>query len=77
VWESVEYSETVYRRPDIPSNEDNVLLGLVDARGKLASGKQWRTVGLFGESADYSDADPESARVLDKVFDGVCIQKPR
>lgn len=61
IWKSVEYSEIVYN-------------GIIDARGKTASGKVWRYLGKFGESASYDDLDPEAIQPLDQVLDGLRIQ---
>lgn len=68
VWNSVEYSEKTYRFG----------AGLVvDARGQTKSGKFWRYVGRFGESASYRYVDKESATQLDRVLDGLCIREER
>jgi hypothetical protein len=68
VHRSVSYSESHYR------------VGayyVTDARGEYADGKRWRFVGMIGESADYSDMEPEIADKLDRVLDGVCMFGPR
>jgi len=65
VWSSVEYSEKTYR------------FGtgvIIDARGKSASGKLWRSIGKFGESASYYDADQVSATLFDQMIDGMCVR---
>ena len=68
VWDSVEYSEKTYRFG----------AGLVvDARGQTRSGKFWRIIGRFGETASYRDVDKESATQLDRVLDGLCIQEEK
>jgi hypothetical protein len=68
VWSSVEYSEKTYRYGAGV---------IIDAKGKSASGKLWRSIGKFGESASYRDADQESAALLDRVIDSVCIQQDK
>ena len=65
VWQSVEYTEVEY---------DQGGFGIIDARGKFANGNRWRYLGMLGESASYSDVDPESAKILDQVLDGACFQ---
>jgi hypothetical protein len=66
VWDSVEYLEKTYRFG----------AGLVlDARGQTRSGKLWRIIGRFGETASYRDVDKESATQLDRVLDGLCIRE--
>jgi hypothetical protein len=65
VWSSVEYSEKTYQYGT----------GVItDAKGKSASGKYWRSIGRFGESATYHAADKESAALLDRVIDGMCVR---
>jgi hypothetical protein len=46
---------------------------ITDARGQLANGRRWRYLGRFGESADYSDVDETTAKILDQVLDGACL----
>lgn len=65
---SVKYSETHYQTGRTY---------VTDARGEYADGKRWRFVGMIGESADYSDMEPEFADKLDRVLDGVCMFDPR
>ena len=65
VWSSVEYSEKSYRYGAGV---------IIDAKGKSASGKFWRSIGRFGETATYRDVDQESAALLDRVLDGMCIR---
>ena len=66
VWDSVEYLEKTYRFG----------AGLVlDARGQTKSGKLWRIIGRFGETASYREVDKESATQLDRVLDGLCIRE--
>jgi hypothetical protein len=68
VWSSVEYSEKTYHfgRGSI-----------VDARGKNSSGKYWRSIGRFGETATYRNVDQETSMVFDRVIDGVCIREEK
>ena len=72
VWEAAEYSETSYGVPGF--DNDNVVI--VDARGKTASGKGWRYLGMVGESASYHDLDEPTARILDRAIDGACWLPP-
>jgi hypothetical protein len=65
VWESVEYSERSYSLGNV---------SILDARGKTASGKLWRYLGMLGESASYHDIDESDAALLDEASDGVCVQ---
>jgi hypothetical protein len=67
VWNSVHYSETTFTFANIPE------VPVTDARGEDASGKHWRIIGRFGESIKYREADAETAAVLDKFLDGVCL----
>jgi hypothetical protein len=46
---------------------------IIDARGKTADGKLWRSVGLRNESAFYSDADFKSAAIMDRILDGLSV----
>jgi len=71
VWRSVQYAETVYSAPGPPDPEG--ILFIRDARGVAHDGKEWRYVGTFGESASYSRADSETARLPDRVLDSVCL----
>jgi hypothetical protein len=67
VWSSVKYSEKTF------------LAGhsfIVDARGNTAADKYWRSVGTFGESATYYDVDQDTADLLNRVMDGICIRPP-
>jgi hypothetical protein len=66
-WQSVEYDEATYTNGNI---------AIIDARGQAANGKRWRYPGKFGESADYSDVDEPTARILDRVLDGACLGTP-
>jgi len=68
VWKSVDYSEITYMATET---------FIVDARGKTTDGKYWRYFGRYGESAAYSDVDSESAILLDRVLDGVCIREDK
>jgi len=65
VGKSVKYEETVY---------DAGGQTITDARGEFSNGKYWRSLGKFGESAGYADADEATAKLLDKVLDGACIK---
>jgi hypothetical protein len=65
VWSSIKYSEKTF------------LVGntfMVDARGVTATGKYWRSLGTFGESATYYDADQDAAELLNRVLDGICLR---
>lgn len=64
VWQSAQYEEAVYSFGD---------LVIVDARGQLPSGKRWRNLGRMGESASYSDADTQTAEILDRFMDRACL----
>jgi hypothetical protein len=65
VWRSIEYEEVTY---DLRGTT------IIDARGQFANGTRWRYLGEFGESASYSDVDPETAKVLDQFLDGSCLK---
>jgi hypothetical protein len=65
VWQFVKYEEALY------------LVGgqtFMAARGEFRDGKQWRTLGRAGESASYSGVDEPTAKILDRVLDGVCLK---
>jgi hypothetical protein len=68
VWQSARYEETTFNSGD---------LTIVDARGQLPNGNRWRYLGKFGESAEYSNVDKATAKVLDQVLDGACSTRPR
>lgn len=65
VWGSVAYQETTY--------DFNGIM-IIDARGRYADGTRWRYLGKKGESASYSGVDAKTARILDQVLDGGCVQ---
>jgi len=65
VWRSTEYRETSYEFGRQP---------IIDGWGKLPNGNHWRYLGKFGESAFYRDVDAETARILDRVLDGLCVK---
>lgn len=65
VWESAQYVETIYENGAVIS---------IDARGQTASGRRWRSLGKLGESATYDDVDEATAKLLDRVLDGVCLK---
>lgn len=67
VWRSVQYEEVSY---DVGG------ITIIDARGQLKNGNQWRYVGMFGESASYSDVDEATTKILDRVLDGACLKPP-
>lgn len=67
-WTSTEYSETVYEIEGIV---------VIDARGKLPTGKLWREFGRFGESASYWDLDPREAHLFDQVLDNACVHRQK
>lgn len=64
VWESKQYSETESTTQD---------LDIIDARGVAPDGRHWRYLGRYGESASYYEADAQTAAILDRVLDGVCL----
>jgi len=68
VWQSTEYQETVFGTDPFIT---------IDARGRTADGKLWRSLSEFGESASYRDANEADAHLLDRVLDGVCIRPQR
>jgi hypothetical protein len=68
IWNSVEFSET----------QREARLDLVlDARGRTADGKLWRSIGREGESVFYYDQEPKDAALFDRVLDGLCVITPR
>lgn len=66
VWRSVQYQEATYKK--------NVFI-ITAARGQFSDGKRWRYLGMFGETADYSDVEPATAGILDKFMDGACWKR--
>ena len=66
VWKSIQYNEVTYVIDK---------LVILDARGRTSNGTRWRYLGKFGESASYSGADEDAARLLDRVLDGMCIRR--
>jgi hypothetical protein len=65
VWASVKYEEVTY---------DAGGRIVIDARGQLSNGKWWRYLGMFGESASYSDMDEVTASILDRFLDDACLK---
>ena len=64
VWRTITYEETT-----LVAGGQTV----TDARGQLANGSRWRFLGRAGESADYSDVDQATAKILDQILDGACL----
>jgi hypothetical protein len=64
VWRSVEFSE-IQR-----TARGSMVL---DAHGRTADGKLWRSIGQSGESIFYFDQNPTDAMLFDRVLDGLCI----
>ena len=68
IWNSVEFSEA----------QREARLDLVlDARGRTADGKLWRSIGREGESVFYYGQEPKDAALFDRVLDGLCVITPR
>lgn len=67
VWRSREFAEAVYAVGRV---------WIIDSRGVDQGGLRWRYLGLIAESAEYTHADAAAARLLDKVLDGVCYDRP-
>jgi len=67
VWSAVNYTETSYVDPD------GFLI--IDARGNSPDGTYWRVLGHAFETASYRHVSKEAAAILDRVLDGVCVQK--
>lgn len=65
VWKSAKYEETRY---------ENDSVTIIDARGQTPDGRRWRSLGKFGESATYRNVDEATAKILDRVLDGVCLK---
>jgi hypothetical protein len=65
VWRSVAFEEIVF---------DDDGLTIIDTRGQFASGKRWRQLGKFAETAAYSDVDEATAKTLDRFLDGACLK---
>ena len=63
VWRSVQYQETTLTKDKI---------SVTSASGQFNDGNRWRYLGRFGESASYSDVEPATADILDKLLDGAC-----
>ena len=61
LWRSVKYEEVTFDWGGVT---------IIDARGQLPNGNRWRYLGMFGESASYSDMDEATAKILDRFLDG-------
>lgn len=61
---AVEYSERFY---DIDG------VRIVDGRGRSDTGKYWRSLGKFGETASYAEVEAEIAKKLDALLDSACL----
>lgn len=46
----------------------------LDARGRARDGTRWRYLGTFGEALEYAGVSEQTARSLDRLFDGVCYR---
>jgi hypothetical protein len=68
VWRSVKYEEDMF---DVEG------VTIIDARGQMANGDHWRSLGKVFESASYRDVDEETAKILDKVLDGACLKSAK
>lgn len=64
VWKSVTFEEDSF---EVDGSR------ILDSKGQWADGTLWRTIGRFGETASYSQVDEETAKVLNRFIDGVCI----
>ncbi|MGA2651234.1 MAG: carboxypeptidase-like regulatory domain-containing protein [Terracidiphilus sp.] len=64
VWRSTRYSEKTY---------DLGGMLLTDAKGRLPNDRCWREVGVFSESAFYSDIDCSVVEPLDRILDELCV----
>lgn len=64
VWTSTEYEEIMYAS------------GIVDASGRSANGKYWRSKSIFGSAAQYFGQTREIAEQLNCVMDHVEIKVP-
>ncbi|HEY3740045.1 MAG TPA: carboxypeptidase-like regulatory domain-containing protein [Bryobacteraceae bacterium] len=67
VWGSVTFEEDSF---DVGGFE------ILDSRGEWADGTRWRTIAKLGETVSYSSMDRDTASVLDKFMDGVCVAAP-
>lgn len=65
VWSSIEFKESV---------RDGCGLRVIDARGKTIDGKQWRSVGIPGESAFYFNVQLGQTAEFDNMLDSVCVR---
>ena len=65
VWDSVSYEERVSSIQQIP---------VLDAHGRLANGKRWRLLAIFGETLGYDDANEAAAAAFDAILDQTCFQ---
>lgn len=46
---------------------------ITDSKGTLDNGNRWRSLGMFGESASYSDVTEATAQILDRFMDEACL----
>lgn len=67
VWQSANYSETVYRLGDYDT--------LIDARGISPDGKLWRQQYRFGETLGYRTPSSTAAAELDAILDSTCLAR--
>ncbi len=67
VWQSANYSETVYRLGDYDT--------LIDARGIGPDGKLWRQQHRFGETLGYRTPSSTAAAELDAILDSTCLAR--
>lgn len=67
VWQSANYSETVYRLGDHGT--------LIDARGISPDGKLWRQQYRFGETLGYRTPSSTAAAELDAILDSTCLAR--
>jgi hypothetical protein len=68
VWKSVSYSESDYSLKGML---------IIDARGKFANGKFWRSLSRFGESVSYADADEAIAQQFNSFMDAACVNSSK
>jgi hypothetical protein len=66
VWSSITYHESIRKGDRIQA---------MDATGKTLDGKRWRHIGVAGESVFYFDLDAEAAAIMDRMLDGLCLNR--
>ena len=67
MWEAASYRERTFDARGIE---------IVDVRGRSSTGRYWRVLGMFGETATYETERESLAIEMDRLLDSACVRFP-